>query len=71
MLIDLPCILGKPMFYSVFPAKSNIPRACLDHFAMNAVSSLKTNCAKYLGLLIDDQLSFNKISMISVTTLFS
>ena len=49
--------LGKTNF-TIFHSKDNVSHDCPDFFILNNSNICKTDCAKYLGLLIDDQLSF-------------
>ena len=49
--------LGKTNF-SIFHCRERDAHSCPDHFILNDTTICKTACVKYLGLLIDDKLSF-------------
>ena len=49
--------LGKTTF-SIFHSNESGAHSCPDHFTLNNTKICRTACAKYLGLLIDDKLSF-------------
>lgn len=51
--------LGKTNF-TIFHAKDNVSHSCPEHFVLNNTNICKTDCVKYLGLMIDDKLSFKQ-----------